>query len=100
MHRYTITDRATRFDRITKAQARKRWETNQPIHFCPVKLRPGGPWASGITIFPEPYKEREYTFEKTIIEFNWYNCQHNETGYYPAFYIETNLTENAEVTID
>lgn len=100
MNHYTITDRATRYTRITKTEARKRWESNQPIHFCPVKLRPGYPWSPGCTIFPEKYKEENYTFEQAINNFNWYNCQHNETGYYPAFYIETNLDHNAEVTIE
>jgi hypothetical protein len=102
MNRYTITDRATRFDRITKAQARKRWENNQPIYFCPVKLRPGYPFNPGCTIFPAEYKNAvsHYTFGQCINYFIWYNCQHNEIGYYPAFYVETNLDHNAEVTIE
>ena len=77
----------SQYRRISKAKARKLWGTGPTISLCPVKLRPGGPWQSDIRYFVEEQRERE--FDRLVNSFVWYNCQHNETGYYPAFYLVT-----------
>jgi hypothetical protein len=73
--------------RISKSRARKLWAQDKIIHFCPVKLRPGLPFASDIAYYPEEQKNND--FNKTVLNFEWYNCQMNETGYYTAFYLRT-----------
>lgn len=69
------------FIHITKAAARKLWAAGKPITLCPSKLRPGGPFASDMTVFPD-----DRTFDQVDNEFTYYNCSW-EAGYYPRFYI-------------
>lgn len=85
-----------RLTRITKAAARKLWG-KADMSFCPCNLRPDGAWRPNIDIFAAEIKEKlnsEYEHEKNAADFNtyvqnfeWYNCQMNETGYYTAFYL-------------
>jgi hypothetical protein len=72
------------YKRITKQAARKLYEKGQPVLFCPVNLRPGGPWDIGCTIV----KEEGRTFEQVLNSFEYYNCNNSSTGYYTAFYVE------------
>jgi hypothetical protein len=81
MNKFTIGN----LTRVSKGIARKLWGQNKILSLCPVKLRPDGPWRPNIDVFPEEQKEKE--FDKFVNEFEWYNCQLNETGYYTAFYI-------------
>jgi hypothetical protein len=100
--------------RISKRQAFKRFVAGQKIILCPVKLRPGFPFAPQITLSPETiqaYKARaEYyspdllhrgdsanmiwqgSIEKTAwhlmyTEWAFHNTSY-EAGYYAAYYVE------------
>jgi hypothetical protein len=88
MNAYTIRSEGTSFTRISKAKARKLWsEAKHNIALCPVKLRPGFPWAPQFTFLAGEQKELDFNW--CVTRFVWYNCQHNEIGYYPAFYLVT-----------
>jgi len=78
-----------KFTKITKRQARKLFADNSPIYVIAHKMRPGGPFHMGMTIFPQRYHEESRTFDQMINDFTYYNCSH-ETGYYPAYYQENN----------
>lgn len=69
------------YTRITKAAARRRYETGRTVYFCPVNLNPDSPW--GLMWYPP---NNELPFEQLCKEYTWYNCD-TERGRYPAFYI-------------
>ena len=74
--------------RINKTIARKLWNNGNNeivIYFCPNNLRPGPPYNLEIA-----FCKTGENFEKTIAEFEFYNCTCKETGYYTAFYIIPN----------
>jgi hypothetical protein len=93
------------FTKITKAAAKKRFAANQPVYLCPCKMRPGGPFNSACLIFGKEYLEQAEGYRNNDILWkgnleatawnlmynNWafYNTSY-ETGYYAAYYIETN----------
>jgi len=71
------------YKRISKRTAAKLYEIGQPVLFCPVKLRPGGPWDIGCIVT----KKEDRTFQQEVNAFEYYNCS-SATGYYTAFYIK------------
>lgn len=92
----------TRWLRITKRQAAKRFISGDVIHLCPCKMAPGGPWSPVCAIEGKPYLEKAETYrghpdlwKGTLGETAWslmYNIweYHNaswETGYYAHYYI-------------
>lgn len=98
MQAYDITDQHNnRFVRISKRAAFLRWITGKRIVLCPVKLHPGYPWSPHMPMPDLAHELARYTAdEKTpaqlwtdrVNNFSYYNCSH-ETGYYPAFYVES-----------
>lgn len=108
MNRYSFTDHyGNHFERISKRAAQKRYESGQSVTLCPAKLRPGYPWSPHLTVLerqeicvhsPTPEDPHRFAhipepFDHLVSNFVWYNCQHNEVGYYPAFYIESRKDE-------
>jgi hypothetical protein len=80
------------FNRITKREARARYEANETFVMCPHKMPPGGAWASHSTIFPAEYKPEGYpdlwySFDSMYNSWAYYNASW-ETGYFPHFYVE------------
>lgn len=85
-----------RLTRISKAKARKLWG-KADMSFCPCKLRPDGAFRPNIDIFAKGIAEKlnseyeserdEAQFDALVSNFEWYNCQLHETGYYTAFYL-------------
>ena len=69
------------YTRVSKAYARKNYKTER-IDMCPVNLRPGGGCRPNMMI---PQTE-DRSFDMLVADFVLFNCQWNETGYYPAYY--------------
>ena len=69
--------------RISKAEAKKRYNAGKEIMLVPCKLRCGEPW------HPESHikRSRDYDFKSLVNSFTYYNCCY-EAGYYPHYYIE------------
>lgn len=92
MNRYTVTDSATRYTRISKAQAIKLLASGEPVAVCPVRLRPGFPFAPHSVCYPKDLTDcyrpapLPQQFDKFLREFEYYNCTDSETGRYAAFY--------------
>jgi len=97
MTRHVINDGSTTYTRITKREARKRWNSNQGFYIIAHKMRPGMPFSLGMTVDPAHHKaERspsptwptpESFFDALVCEFCLYNANCHETGTYPAFYV-------------
>lgn len=70
------------FERITKAEAKKLYNSGKNISIVPCKAVPGSVWWAGFV-----NNENGRNFENLINEFIYYNCN-NQVGKYPAFYKE------------
>lgn len=96
MNKYTFTDEHSTYTRISKQTARKLWAKGaNNIALCPVKMRPGYPFAMHMTL-GQSEEHKEYGFEKYVRNFEWYNANCYETGYYTAFYIVTNDSDQTD----
>ena len=67
--------------RISKAQAKKLFESGQNIVFCPCKSRPFGWIPSGIVMEKDDYE----SFQERVSSFKLCLCN-AETGKYVSFY--------------
>ena len=73
----------TRLVRINKRTARKMYDHNLPVMFCPVNLSPVNKfYPAGIWL----RKNADNSFTSRVNAFEYYNCNLRETGYYTAFY--------------
>lgn len=85
MNQAKVFDGNIAYNRVSKATARKLYNEGKFIVFCPVKLHPFGEFRSSMMIQnTQEWKD----FDHAVTNFEWYNCQLNETGYYAAFYIQ------------
>ena len=86
MNRYIIRDDVKNvvYERITKAAARKLFNSGGKIYICACNLRPGSPWFPGTWIDSSVDPD----FEKVVNAFTFYNCINNETGKYASYYIK------------
>lgn len=96
MRKYSFTDRNGKtWERVTKKQARAAYNNGLTVVFCPVNMRPWGPWGNGVTVNISNDTDiditdrftRENSFERVLNSFEYYNCNDNETGLYTAFYL-------------
>ena len=70
------------YRRIRKDEARRLHDDGATIYLLPCKVYPDDnhPWIT-------PYKMDDRPFEKVVNEFEYYNCNIAELGYYAAYYI-------------
>lgn len=91
MNKYYFRDNnGVTWERITKQKAKKAYNNNIPVVFCPCNLRPFGFWQPGVIITNSSGE----TFETYVNCFEFYNCINNETGKYTSFYIKTGGVKN------
>jgi hypothetical protein len=88
MNHLVVIDAATRYERISKQQARKRFDAGESFYIIAHKMRPGMPFSLEMTIDSKHYQEENRTFDRMVTEFCWYNANCHETGTYAAFYLE------------
>ena len=84
MHKYTVTINGRMWERITKAEARKRWDAKQQLYIAPCNLRPSGPWGIGAEFDSENISDDN--FDNVVNNFEYYNCYDSKTGRYASFY--------------
>lgn len=97
MTKMVFIDGASRYTRISKREARKRFNTNLPFQIIAHKMRPGMPFAFDMLVHPAHIKAKrslsptyptlESLFDATVCEYCWYNANCYETGTYAAFYV-------------
>lgn len=71
------------FKRISKKEAEKAYNNGLSVLWCPVKCNPLSVFSFKVAIS----KEYNRTFEERYDSFVWYNCNNNEVGTYPAYYM-------------
>ena len=69
--------------RVNKTVARKLYNLGFDVGLCPCKVNPESPWGVIIMVNKNRY---DYTFDKMVDKFSWYNCN-RELGQYVAYYI-------------
>ena len=93
-----------RFIRITKKEAKVRFNQDKPVYFCPCKMNPSGPWSMACPVFGKEHLEdaREYQrvgsdlFDGSVESTAWSLAYNNwrfyntcyEIGYYAHYYKE------------
>lgn len=84
------------FARISKVNAKHRYEAGETIYLCPHELRPGEPWHPETAIVKQGVEKTanvqhfvglDDDFEKIVRDFEYYNCNLS-VGNYPAYYIK------------
>lgn len=79
--------------RVSRVRARKLYDAGETIKICPVKVNPCNeyyPMSLNINKndkFEVEPLEWELKFDSRVNQFEWYNCNYNETGKYAAFYV-------------
>jgi hypothetical protein len=68
--------------RISKPTAKKLFKQGVMIILAPCKLLPYTEWNVQVEIEHSTHED----FDKAVNHYQWYNCNLNETGYYPSFY--------------
>jgi len=95
MNQIQARDGNTMFKRVSKAAARKLYESGAPVVLCPVKLFPFGGFRPSFLVQRNKAEEESRAkygldvpgFNDVVQDFEWYNCNLNETGKYAAFYV-------------
>lgn len=72
-----------RYARITKTEARRRFDSGEAIALCASNLRPGAPWNPEVIVKRGGFYEH---FDNKVNCFEFYNCINSETGRKAAFY--------------
>lgn len=70
-------------ERVNKTIARKLFNEGKQFWMTACNMRP----ECGILVNAPVYKEEQTDFDKLVNAFTYYNCG-NETGRYPAYYVE------------
>lgn len=83
MNTIHANDGDVRYVRVSKVAARKAFDAGKVVVLCPVRLYPFGSFRPSCMIDDK----QEGTFDALVRNFEWYNCQLNETGYYASFYV-------------
>lgn len=91
MNRFTFTDYATRYTRISKTEARKLFSARKSFYIIAVNMRPGFPFSLGMMIDGARYLDENMEFDSMLANFCYYNANCHETGTYAAFYQTSEL---------
>lgn len=72
-----------KYTRIRKDEARRLYSDGETVYILPCKVYPDDnhPWI-------KPFKMDFRTFDEFVNEYEYYNCNIAELGYYSAYYIK------------
>lgn len=76
--------------RINKTQARKNYIAGYKQLVLPVNVRLGNSWIEPLILSKKEliHPEDDFNmFDSRISEYEYYNCNYNDLGYYPKYYI-------------
>lgn len=95
MNNYTFSHNGKTYERISKAKARKQFLQGETIYLLPCNARLDSAWISAFPVskkqterFATDKTGTENYFHNTVDSFEYYNCNHVQTGKYAAFYVE------------
>lgn len=79
--------------RVNKRHARSAYEAGGDVIIAPVNIRPFNPWRTHARISNKRQWGCNVTFDLIINEYEYYNCNSNEVGRYPAYYVKSEVLE-------
>jgi len=85
MNKYTFKSGAETFHRISKSAAKKAFQNGELLIMAPCNLIPNGYWKCGLRVQMGNALDKA-SFDEYVRNFEWYNCNSNETGLYTSFY--------------
>ena len=90
----TLTDnKGISWTRVSKRRAKLAYEAGSDVIITPVNIAPFNPWRTHARISKRKQWGCNVTFDSIINEYEYYNCNSNEVGRYPAYYIRTEVLE-------
>lgn len=83
---------AVNYVRVNKAQARRMYRSGITIRLLPCKCADSLADGSGVWIKPSEIsllttEHDQNQFDRDVNEYEWYNCQYHELGYYAHYYV-------------
>lgn len=88
----TFTDRdGAMWRRVSKRRARSAYNTGHDVIITPVCVDPFNIWRPHARVSNKRQWGCDVTFDSIINEYKYYNCNSNELGRYPAYYVRTEV---------
>ena len=79
--------------RVNKRHARSAYEAGSDVIITPANIKPFNPWRTHARISKRRQWGCNVTFDSIINEYEYYNCNSNEVGRYPAYYVRSEVIE-------
>lgn len=90
----TLTDnKGISWTRVSKRRARSTYEGGSDVIITPANIAPFNPWRTHARISKRKQWGCNVTFDAIVNEYEYYNCNSNEVGRYPAYYIRSEVCE-------
>lgn len=90
----TLTDnKGISWTRVSKRHARSAYNAGHDVIIAPVNIAPFNPWRPHARISNKRQWGCDVTFDSIINEYEYYNCNSNEVGRYPAYYVRSEVTK-------
>lgn len=84
-----FTDRdGASWQRVSKRRASALYNAGHTITIAPANMDPFSPWRTHMQVSNKRQWGCNVTFDSIINEYEYYNCNSNELGRYPAYYIK------------
>ena len=79
--------------RVSKRRARSAYEAGNDVIITPVYVDPFNMWHTHTRINNKRRWGVDVTFDSIVNEYEYYNCNSNEVGRYPAYYVRSEVLE-------
>lgn len=79
--------------RVNKRRARSAYNAGHDVIITPVYVDPFNIWRPHAQISNKRQWGWDVTFDSIIGEYEYYNCNSNFVGRYPAYYVRTEVIE-------
>nr|DAO52123.1 MAG TPA: hypothetical protein [Caudoviricetes sp.] len=90
----TLTDnKGISWTRISKRRARALYDAGYTITVAPVNMRLNNVWCTYIRIGRKLKFSLDDSFDSLVNDYEYYNCNSNEVGHYPAYYVRSEVLE-------
>lgn len=76
------------YTRISRAAMPSVIKRNIPFMIVPCKCAINTPWNLACEMYPDKIIKEYGTFENFLNYYIYYNCNYNDLGRYPAFYVK------------
>lgn len=94
MTNITLTDsKGISWARVSKRHARSAYNVGYDVIITPVYVDPFSMWRPHTRISNKKQWGVDVTFDSIVNEYEYYNCNSNEVGRYPAYYVRSEVLE-------